>query len=450
MDCCLSGKMPKSIHSVEYQLLKDGSAHSSKLEEDQVSITEEESTHQDIEPTNKSPLWKVAANVFSFLNGSGILALPYVVARTGLVAIAAMLILPFMCYYTGTILIDCLYENNDDGERVRVRSNYKELGSACSPRFGGTIAATNQILTIFNLACLNLVLSASLLTATFPELPLSERVWMVIVAAIGLPAIFVRNLSQVAWLSLISVIALTVAIVAVLAYGVAHYSTWVPSDILVWDINYVPISIVIIIFTYISQPVLPGVEASMQKKSQFCTMLKLTYVFSTILKVGFSVSGFLSFSSNIQDIVVNSLPMGILRGFINGILIISLFFSYPFMVISTIQIIEESVSADSFSFKIPDLVWFIGIRVLINFLTLLPAFAIPHFDLFMAFMGSVTEVSIGLIMPAVFHLFLKKKELKMYHYILDISLIIFGILASITGLVYTGKALIESFSGHSQ
>ena len=442
--------MPKSIHSVEYQLLNDDSAHSSKLEEDQVSITEEESTHQDIEPTNKSPLWKAAANVFSFLNGSGILALPYVVARTGLVAIAAMLIVPFMCYYTGTILIDCLYENNDDGERVRVRSNYKELGSACSPRFGGTIAVANQILTIFNAASLYLVLSASLLTATFPELPLSDRAWMVIVAAIGLPAIFVRNLSEVAWFSLIGVVALTVAIVAVLAYGVAHYSTWVPRDILLWDINYVPISIVIIIFTYISQPLLPGAEASMQNKSQFRTMLKLTYVFVTIVKVGFSVVGFLSFSSNIQDAVVNSLPMGILRGFINGILIMGLLFSYPFMVISIIQVIEESVSADSFSFKIPDLVWFIGIRMLTSFLTLLPAFAIPHFDLFMAFMGSVTEVSTGLIMPAVFHLFLKKKELKVYHYILDISLIIFGILASITGLVYTGKSLIESFSGHSQ
>ena len=442
--------MPKSVHSVEYQLLKDDSAHPSKLEEDQMSITEEESKHQDIEPTNKSPLWKAAANVFSFTNGSGILALPYVVARAGLLAIAAMLIVPVINYYTGKILIDCLYEKNDAGERVRVRSNFKELGSACSPRFGGAIAVANQILTIFNLAALNLVLSASLLTATFPELPLSDRVWMVIVAAIGLPVLFVRNLSQVAWFSLISVVALTVAVVTVVVYGIAHYSTWVPRDILVWDINYVPISVVIIIFTYLSTPVLPGVEASMQNKSQFCTMLKLTYVFATIVKVGFSVLGFLSFSSNIQDVVVNSLPMGILRGFVNGILIISLFFSYPFMVISTIQIIEESVSSDSFSFQIPDLVWFIGIRVLINFLTLLPAFAIPYFDLFMAFMGSVTEVFTGLIMPAIFHLLLKKKELKMYHYILDISLIIIGILASITGLVYTGKALIESFSGHSQ
>ena len=168
MDCCLSGKMPKSIHSVEYHLLKDDSFHSSKLEEHQVSATEEESTHQDIEPTDKSPLWKATANLVAFTNGPSTLALPYVVARSGLVTIAAMVILPFINYYTGTILIDCLYENNDDGERVRVRSNFKELGSACSPRFGGTIAVANQILSIFNLAALNLVLSASLLTATFP------------------------------------------------------------------------------------------------------------------------------------------------------------------------------------------------------------------------------------------------------------------------------------------
>ena len=70
---------------------------------------------------------------------------PYVIAQSGLVSIATLVIVLFIAYDTGAILIDCFHDNNDAGERVRVRSNYKELGQACSPRFGGFIAAVVQI-----------------------------------------------------------------------------------------------------------------------------------------------------------------------------------------------------------------------------------------------------------------------------------------------------------------
>ena len=71
----------------------------------------------------------------SDIEGTGLLALPYVIAQSGLVAIAAMAVVPFIAFYTGAILIDCLYEENDAGERVRVRSNYKQLGEVLLPSF---------------------------------------------------------------------------------------------------------------------------------------------------------------------------------------------------------------------------------------------------------------------------------------------------------------------------
>ena len=267
---------------------------------------------------------------------------------------------------------------------------------------------------------------------------------MVIAAAVGLPAIFVKNLSQVAWMSLLSVIALLVAVVAVLAYGIAHHSAWVPSDILVWDIEGVPVALAIIIFQLYMSPHLASRRSKYEGQVPVRAMLTHTFICVAILKVAFSVCAFLSFSSNIQDVIVNSLPMGILRRIVNGVLIVNVLFSYPFLVISIIQTIEESVSAESFSFTISDIVWFIGIRVFTNFLTLLPAISIPHFALFMAFVGSLTASFVSFILPAVFHLILKKKELRLYHYISDVSVIIFGILASILGLVFTGKSLYEN------
>ena len=440
--------MTKATHLTGYHLLRSDPNLTDKLEEPPESITEEDSAEDEAPTTDKSPLWKAVVNLMSDIEGTGLLALPYVIAQSGLLAIAAIAVVPFMAFYTGTILIDCLYDTNDTGERVRVRSNYKQLGEACSPRFGGTIVSAIQLLELFLLASLYLVLFASLSTGIFPDLPLSDKVWMLIAAALGLPTLFVKNLSQVAWMSLLSVIALMVAVVSVLAYGIAHESSWTPREILVWNIDEVPVSLAIIIFSYICHPVLPGVEASMENKSKYRTMLALSYFFVAIVKVVFSLCAFLSFSSNIQDVIVNSLPVGVIRSLVNTFLLLNVFFSYPFRVITIIQTIEESVSPDSFSCKIPDLVWFIGIRVSTNFLTLLPAILIPHFALFVAFISSLTGSAIAFILPVYFHLVIKKQELKLYHYILDISVLIFSFLAAALGLVYSGKSLFEGLFYH--
>ena len=428
-----------------YHLLKsDSEEHSTKLGETKTEQIEDESAQEDNEPIRKSSTWQALANLTAAIEGTGLLALPYVIAQSGLVAIAALMIIPSIAYYTGTILIDCLYEIDVTGERVRTRTNYKDLGAACSPRFGAVIVATVQYIELFLIASLNLVLAASLASSIFPESPLSEKSWMIIAAAAGLPIIFVKNLSQVAWLSLLSVIALFVVVVVVLSYGFAHYSTWVPRKILFWSIDGVPASLAIIILSYICHPVLPTIEASMEKRSQFRTVLALVYLFAAMLKIVFSVCAYFSFSSNIQDVIVNSLPMGITHLVVNSFLILNVLFSYPFLVIAIIQIIEESVSAESFPFKIPDLVWFAGIRLVTNFLTLLPAISIPHYGLFMAFIGSLASSSQCFIFPPLFHLILKTKELKAYHYILDISIIVFGVLVSILGLLHSGKELFEN------
>ena len=163
---------------------------------------------------------------------------------------------------TGAILIDCLYDENDAGERVRIRSNYKQLGEACFTRFGGTITHTVQLLDLFLSASLYLVLCASLATGIFPDLPLSDKLSMFITATAVLPTLFLKNFSRVAWLSLISVIAIFIAVVAVLVYGIAHHSSWNPGSILVWDIEGAPVSLAIISYMYLCHTTLPGLEAS--------------------------------------------------------------------------------------------------------------------------------------------------------------------------------------------
>ena len=169
-----------------------------EVNEPPASITEDDEAAEDDKEANKSALWKAGINLLSELQGVGIFALPYVIAQSGLLAVAMFVFVPFVAFYTGTILIDCLYDKNDTGERVRVRSNYKQLGEACSARFGGTIAHTVQLLELFLMASLDLVLCASLADGIFLDLPLSDKVWMFITAIAVVPTLFLKNFSRVA------------------------------------------------------------------------------------------------------------------------------------------------------------------------------------------------------------------------------------------------------------
>ncbi|XP_027054615.1 vesicular inhibitory amino acid transporter-like, partial [Pocillopora damicornis] len=300
-------------HTEEGEEEREGKEHEKKI-----LIQEEDAAGQNEESAERSSLWKAVANLMSSIEGTGLLALPYVIAESGLVAIAALVVVPFITYYTGAILIECLYETNNEGERIRVRSNYKELGKACWPRFGGAIVAAVQLIELFMLASLYLVLCASLSSSIFPGIPVSDKIWMVIAATIGFPTIFVKNISQAAWFSLVSVVALSVAVIAVLAFGIAHGSKWNLNLILVRNIDEAPVSLALIIFSFICHPILPGVEESLQNRSQFRKMLALSYTFVAILKIVFSVCAFLSFSPDIPEVIANSLPMGFLRVFVNG------------------------------------------------------------------------------------------------------------------------------------
>ncbi|CAH3184016.1 unnamed protein product [Porites lobata] len=102
--------MKKETHSTGYHLLRSDPVLADELEEPPESTQEEESAEDKAAATDKSPLWKAVVNLMSSIEGTGLLALPYVIAQSGLVAIAAMAVVPFIAFYTGAILIDCLYE----------------------------------------------------------------------------------------------------------------------------------------------------------------------------------------------------------------------------------------------------------------------------------------------------------------------------------------------------
>jgi hypothetical protein len=59
----------------------------------------------------------------------------------------------------------------------------------------------------------------------------------------------------------------------------------------------------------------------------------------------------------------------------------------------------------------------------------------------MGLIGSVTGTMLSLIWPCYFHLHLKYKRLKWYQICLDVVIIAFGLLITVTGIYYSSIAL---------
>lgn len=89
----------------------------------------DKSTSKDPSPCDSS-VWKAEANLVNYIEGIGFLAIAYALKEGGMAAIVAFIIVPIILWYMGTILTECLYDEDDLGARRRVRSGYQDFGDA--------------------------------------------------------------------------------------------------------------------------------------------------------------------------------------------------------------------------------------------------------------------------------------------------------------------------------
>ena len=389
-------------------------------------------------------VWKATLNILNFIEGVGFLAIPFAVAKGGIAAIAALIFVPLIFWFTNSLLVECLYEPDVLHGNIRVRSSWNDIGKAMWPRYGGTIIAAVQCFGLTVTSTIYLISCGSLMSFAFPSLPVTTTAWTCISAVVVLPSTFLRSLSQIAWLSLIGIAGLLGTAVVILWYGAVHSSQWKAKDLLFWDTEGFLISLGIIMFSYGSALVVPSVEESMADKSKFGRALGLAYIATVLLKLPFAIFGFLSFSFATNEIVINNIPHSVPQVIVSLTFVLSCLFSYALPLQAAFQYIDESdiyLQLQS-KLKLPSLVHFVFLRVVLVSLTLFMAILIPHFGLLTSFAGNLATPLLNFILPCVAHLILRKADLNLCQIALDYSLIVCGVFVSISGFFFSIKALI--------
>ena len=392
-------------------------------------------------------------NVTNLIQGTGILGVPYAVRMGGWAAVAANALVAFLCCYTGKLLIECLYETSKrTGKKKRVRVNYPEVGEAVWPRWGNQIVSVVQFCEMFGGVVTYIVLLGTIFNDILHKFaPFDIYTWSAICACIALPGFFLRRVSVIAWISMISVFALMSSILTIIIYSITQYRDMRIENVPPFDISKFPIGFGVIVFSYTAHAVFPGVEGSMMYPEQYPMMMNVAFLVAAIVKVAFGLLPVLRFGAGTQQaITVNLKTSPVFYILANVLVATNVFTAFP---------IVSYIVLETFDLKVlpyfPHLkkdtkyhwFWIILSRPLILSFGLFLAIVVPHFGLVMGLVGSFTGTCLCFMFPCIFHIVLKWKELKWYNIVVRVIVIVFGFVCGILGIVFTSKELGRAVSG---
>jgi len=422
-------------------LLQSSDAESSS--DDERVVASNEKISQD-PSSGGSSVWKAAVNLVNYIEGIGFLAVPYALKEGGVAAIIAFIITPVIMWYMGTIVTECLYDEDEQGNKHRVRSGYKDLGDVLLPKYGGYIVSGLIELDLYLVSVSYLVLFGSVMRHDLPSAPITEFMWIGIAGGLIIPTMVLKSLSQIAWLIAVSVVALIAVVVYVVWHGAQTTDEWDLSTILFWDTEGVVTSLSIILFSYSGQLIIPSVEGSMTDKTKFGKALTLAFVVCTLMKLSFAVFAFLSFGANTDAVILNSLPSESVHIIVGSFFALNCVLSYVLVIYPVMQTVHKSVTPRIQNDKIPDFVTDAVIRVSVVVSSVAVATLVPSFLTIVSFLGSIFHSPFCFIFPIVLHLKLKYERLKIHQVCFGSFVVIFGLVVLILGIPESIKTLINS------
>lgn len=388
--------------------------------------------------------------------GMFIVSFPYAVLQGGYWAIFAMVLVAYICCYTGKILVECLYEEDELGKRVRVRNSYVEVAEeVLGKTIGGKIVNSAQIIELLMTCILYVLLSGDLLDGSFPDL-IDLSSWIVLSTFFLLPCAFLQTLKSVSRLSFWCTVAHMAINAIIIIFCLTKSSSWKWNEVQIKiDIWTFPISLGIIVFSYTSQIFLPALEGNLINRKKFSCMMHATHISAAAFKAIFSYIGFLTWGISTQEVVTNNLPTQTFKIIVNVILVAKALLSYPLPYYAAVDLIETAIFRGKGTTIFPKClnearelkIWAIGLRFGLVLFTMLLAISIPYFAILMSLIGSFTGTMLSFVWPCHFHLRLKWHRMKWYEKLADISIILLGVVFGCIGIYYSAHALSRAVHG---
>ena len=90
------------------------------------------------------------------------------------------------------------------------------------------------------------------------------------------------------------------------------------------------------------------------------------------------------------------------------------------------------------------------VRIILVLMTLIMAISVPHFSLFLSFIGSFTGAFLEIVFPCLFYIILKYDKISKWTIALNTCLMVLSMLFMGTGMYFSAVAIAKAFKLHTK
>ncbi|KAG9135753.1 hypothetical protein Leryth_002483 [Lithospermum erythrorhizon] len=394
--------------------------------------------------THTSSNFKTCANVFIAIVGAGVLGLPYSFKKTGWATGAMMLFtVAFLTYYCMLLLVHTRRKLESGVKYVKI-SSFGDLGFAVCGQIGRVAVDVMIVLSqagfcisylIFIANTLAFILNYSVERPDSRILGLAPKtfyIWGCFPFQLGLNSI--QTLTHLAPLSIFADVVDLGAMGVVMVEDVMVFLQNKPIVQAFGSFSVFFYGLGVSVYSFEGIGMVLPLEAEAKDKQKFGKILGIAMGFISLMYACFGALGYFAFGDDTKDIITTNLGQGLLSSLVQIGLCINLFFTFPLMMNPVFEVIERRFWEGSYS---------MFLRWLMVLVVSLVALLVPNFADFLSLVGSSVCIVLGFVLPSLFHLIVFKDELNWASLSFDVVLIVFGVVASVSG---TWSSLMEIFA----
>lgn len=204
-----------------------------------------------------------------WISGVGILSVPYALASGGWLSFILFLFIALAAFYSGLLIQRCMdYDSN-------IRT-YPDIGERAFGNKGRLLVSVAMYIELYLVATGFLILEGDNLHNLFPDVGFQmggfalggKQFFVIVVALIILPTLWLDNLSLLSYVSASGVLASAVILVSILWTGASDGIGFHQQGRLInW--SGIPTAVSLYAFCYCAHPVFPTLYTSLENKRQF-------------------------------------------------------------------------------------------------------------------------------------------------------------------------------------
>ncbi|XP_028054485.1 amino acid transporter AVT1C-like [Camellia sinensis] len=379
----------------------------------------------------QSSYGQAVLNGMNVLCGVGILSTPYAVKEGGWAGISILIIFAVLSFYTGLLLRSCL--DSQPGLET-----YPDIGQAA---FGTTGRFAISIILYAELyaCCVEyIILESDNLSSLFPNAHLnlggfvlnSHHLFALLATLAILPTVWLRDLSLLSYISAGGVIASILVVLCLFWVGLVDKVGFESEGRTTLNLTTLPVALGLYGYCYSGHAVFPNIYTSMEKPSQFPSVLLASFGICTLMYAGVAVMGYLMFGDSTlsqftlnmpQDLVVSKIAV--------WTTVVNPFTKYALTMMPVAMSLEELIPSNNRKSRM----YAILIRTALVISTVVVGLSIPFFGLVMALIGSLLTMLVTLILPCACYLSILRGKITCFQISLCTLVITVGVISSIIG-----------------